>query len=494
MGYNYNGTINGSNFAGEAQGNICVGGLVGENDFGKIFSCFSSGVVARSTYVGGLTGNNVDSISQSYSISKISGTTTVGGLSGGNFGQIDNCYALGEVTGDTFIGGLVGNNHADSGAILNCYSSGNIIGTGMNVGGMVGQNTGSISQSFWDIDTSGLTISSGGIGKATTDMLKQSTFTEMGWDFCGEIINGGKDIWCIAEGNGYPRLVELYQYSGGNGQSNDPFLINSFLDLKLVSANPEKHFRLMVDIDMAGEEYTESSMIGHYPDDPFTGTFNGNGHIIRNISLSGAVSNYTGFFGYVAGADVEIKKLGLENITIEANTNDFIGGMVGYNYGATISECFVTGSILGWDSVGGLVGYNEHGIINNCYIQGQIEGMWFAGGIAGTNWQGAISNNYAAVEVWGFDAYGGLVGFNKDGSINECFLDAELSGNINPIGYIDGGVISISGKSTTDMMGKSSYISKGWDFTQETVNGTEDIWDICDWVHYPRLAWQILDG
>jgi hypothetical protein len=70
----------------------------------------------------------------------------------------------------------------------------------------VGSNNGGITSSFWDMETSGHATSDGGIGKTTTKMQTQSTFTDAGWDFLDEIKNGTEDIWWIREGQDYPRL------------------------------------------------------------------------------------------------------------------------------------------------------------------------------------------------------------------------------------------------------------------------------------------------
>ena len=68
------------------------------------------------------------------------------------------------------------------------------------------RSSGNILNSFWDIETSGQTISSGGTGLTTAEMQTESTFTDAGWDFVGETANGTEDIWWILEGQDYPRL------------------------------------------------------------------------------------------------------------------------------------------------------------------------------------------------------------------------------------------------------------------------------------------------
>jgi hypothetical protein len=57
------------------------------------------------------------------------------------------------------------------------------------------------------VNSSGQSSSSGGTGKTTAEMKTKSIFTDAGWDFVGEVINGSNDIWKICEGTNYPKLA-----------------------------------------------------------------------------------------------------------------------------------------------------------------------------------------------------------------------------------------------------------------------------------------------
>jgi hypothetical protein len=72
---------------------------------------------------------------------------------------------------------------------------------------LVGTNTGTVTNSFWDKEASGKTTSAGGTGLLTADMQTESTFTDAGWDFVGETVNGPNDVWTIHETVDYPKLV-----------------------------------------------------------------------------------------------------------------------------------------------------------------------------------------------------------------------------------------------------------------------------------------------
>jgi len=96
----------------------------------------------------------------------------------------------------------------NSGEISNCYSSGNVSSSGDHVGGLVGWNYwGPVNSCFWDVNSSGQATSDGGTGKTTEEMQTASTFTDAGWDFVGEVINGPNDIWDICEWTNYPKLA-----------------------------------------------------------------------------------------------------------------------------------------------------------------------------------------------------------------------------------------------------------------------------------------------
>ena len=168
---------------------------------------------------------------------------------GRNDGNISNCYSTGDVTdGDNpgLFGGLVGYN--TSGTISNCYSTGSVSGGSGSfcVGGLVGwENNGSgIVSSFWDINTSGQTTSTGGTGKTTAQMKTLSTFTSAGWDFTNETANGTNDYWrmCV-DGVNYPQLNWGYARYGdfacpdGVGMEDLSYFVQRWLESDCSYAN-----------------------------------------------------------------------------------------------------------------------------------------------------------------------------------------------------------------------------------------------------------------
>jgi hypothetical protein len=194
-----------------------VGGLVGSLG-GTIMSCYVEGGSVTGEYiVGGLVGfSKGGNILQCYSTCEVTGDNSVGGLAGySEYNSIiSSCYSKSNVTGNGAIGGLLGANREGS-IISNCYSAGKVVGDD-DVGGLVGYHYnfyGDYTACFWDVNVNpdvngiGNVDEPNVVGLPTVLMQTESTFTDAGWDFVGEVINGPNDIWDICEGTNYPKLV-----------------------------------------------------------------------------------------------------------------------------------------------------------------------------------------------------------------------------------------------------------------------------------------------
>jgi hypothetical protein len=94
-----------------------------------------------------------------------------------------------------------------AGTVSNSYSTGGVIGNS-EVGGLVGWNDGTVSNSFWDTATSGQAASAGGTGKITLGMQDIGTFSGVGWNITEVALNQTNPayIWNIVNGVTYPFL------------------------------------------------------------------------------------------------------------------------------------------------------------------------------------------------------------------------------------------------------------------------------------------------
>ncbi len=203
-------------------------------------------------------------------------------------------------------------------------------------------------------------------------------------------------------------------------------------DLKNMEMN--KSYILMADLDLQGENWVP---IGTFKD-PYLGNFDGNGHIISNLSISDD-NQYNGLFGYTKGEvrNLEIKDF---NIDYDAKLLSYAGGLAGRISG-NVDNVSVTGNITVENSrgntyVGLLVGMAEKSddslliqdfipvILNNNIATGSIEvtgeKMVFAGGLIGKSYNSRIYDNQASATInvkaiAGLSAVGGLVGHNYSG-------------------------------------------------------------------------------
>ena len=170
VGFN-EGTITNSYATGSVSGSSSVGGLVGFNE-GTITNSYATGSVAGSSSVGGLVGFNEGTITNSYATGSVAGDEDAGGLVGFNDGIITNSYATGSVLGRIHTGGLVGWNR---GTITTSYATGSVAGD-EDVGGLVGDNrNGTITNSYWDVNTGGIQTSAGGTSKTTAELKAART-------------------------------------------------------------------------------------------------------------------------------------------------------------------------------------------------------------------------------------------------------------------------------------------------------------------------------
>ena len=176
---------------------------------------------------------------------------------------------------------------------------------------------------------------------------------------------------------------------------------------------------------------------------PFTGSYNGQGHSIKNLSIiTGSSEEYIGLFGFIEtpGADKDrgvVKNVILDNVQILHPNNKFVGALVGYNNRGTVENCTSSGSINGNEQIGGIVGRNK-GIILGCSSSGSVNGKMYIGGVAGMNEGGTVKNSFSFSEIQGDTGVGGVIGYNF-GGVKYCYSAGGIKQNDG--GYNIGGIV-----------------------------------------------------
>ena len=285
-------------------------------------------------------------------------------------------------------------------------------------------------------------------------------------------------------------------YGGGAGTADDPYRIASKKDLLELAANTDdydKCFILAADIGLAGETFTTaviapdtSDSTSGFQGTAFTGSFDGDGHIVRNLTIdtNGADNDYLGLFG-VLGDGASLVGLGVEDLSVVGSSgSDYVGGLCGCNSSGTVSKCYATGTVGGNGTVGGLCGHNSSGTVSECYATGTVSGDDAVGGLCGYNHFGTVSECYATATVAGGHYVGGLCGHNPSGTVSECYATGTVSGNDcvgGLCGYNYSSTVSgcyatgtVSGDDAVGgLCGHSSFRSVSGCYATGTVSGNE---------------------
>jgi len=229
-------------------------------------------------------------------------------------------------------------------------------------------------------------------------------------------------------------------FTGGSGSLGDPYQISTQADLEAVAGSPSAYYILINDIDLDGVTYTGSVIA------TFTGSFNGNGFVVKNLTINGGTNDYIGLFGSL-DVGASIASLGIEGCNVSGN--GYVGGLAGQVNTVTITNCYSTGAVSGLGGVGGLVGYSYIGTFTSCFSTAVLTGSdGDTGGLVGSGSYGSISNSHAdgAVNCPGTNV-GGLMGLNYYVVVTNSYA----AGVVTSAGICVGGLIgqSYSGELTT---------------------------------------------
>lgn len=529
-----------------------VGGLVGFASEVDITRCFATGSVTGTEDVGGLIGRitweSFPVVEECFATGTVFGINEIGGFIGSVYeASITNCFATGSVLCKKRGAGFIG--LAVDCAITSCFSSGlvhlrspNIIAS---LGGFIGGQTDStITDCYWDLDTSDQSSSaSTETGKAHSEMLDSSTYNSSSWDFVG--------TWEQSSGVSYPSLRSLplsssitlnLQISGqgrivmtdlagttitdfddssgpveiawnslkpfrlsahGDGFANwrgdglpieegvglngftfcvdrNSSLTAGFLSASIPISTIEQlqmignhvdlprswSYYLPGDLD-ASETSNWSQGLGFKPigswNRRFTGTFDGRGFRVSELTINRPDEHGVGLFGHIEGS--VLKNLTVANASVQGGTR--VGTLVGYSLNSEVDDCSSSGVVIGTSTVGGLIahfdsnslgrrlqsettvlggGYYTGGLIGNLAAssltdssaEGDVTGGNYVGGLVGgmhvsTN---VLTTSSATGNVSGVEAVGGLVGAGSSGNIFDSFASGDVSGDKDVGGFI----------------------------------------------------------
>ena len=213
----YGGTVKNLNVSGTVSNVGAVGGIVNVNS-GRVENCtFSGSVKGSGVFVGGVVGNNGGTVENCYNTGKVTGSSDysyIGGVVGYSSGgaSVTNCYNTGEVSGGEDVGGVVGYNAVTplgASSVKNCYNTGEVSGIG-SVGGIVGYNvdfdgySASVENCYNTGSVTGVTGSSDYVGGVVGD----NRGTVKNCYFLSSTADVNENLSGIGEGSGTASDVE----------------------------------------------------------------------------------------------------------------------------------------------------------------------------------------------------------------------------------------------------------------------------------------------
>ena len=446
-------------------GKSYVGGIIGYSDKGFISGVYNTGSVNGGNGVGGVAGG--------VSVATVAGSQ-------GDF-AVSNVYNTGSVSGEMYVGGVVGivsappasttgvgmlkplsnafavNNAFNIGKVEGSFNVGRVIGLTSTEGiGVVGNEPSfKITHTYYNTDVACTNCNdSFGAPKTTVELANRtlpSGFSDTIWVAgSGELVaSNGKLVYKLPGLKGVGTQPEV-EYTGSSFGENGVYAISSaeeLLKFAEIVNNEDASVTgtLVADIVLNknvlnangtlssdSASFTQWTPIGTSAN-PFTGTFDGNGHTISGLYFNDESSSVVGLFGKV-GVDGRVMNVGVEDSYIKGK-ND-VGGIVGYCNTCLISNVYNVGVMNGGYYVGGVVGLltpavDRAGLVDyavrNAYNTGAVNGNTYVGGVIG-----AIGvqtqrrpNTYANV----------LVNAYNTGSVTVVTKKAENSG------YVVGGVV-----------------------------------------------------
>jgi hypothetical protein len=178
--------------------------------------------------------------------------------------------------------------------------------------------------------------------------------------------------------------------------------------LDAVRSNLAGRHTLMNDLDSTTSGYEELAspranqgkgwepigpiLVQHYGLTSFQGTFDGQGHEIRDLFINRPDELAVGLFAYIEEEGV-IKDIGVVNATVTGEQYVGIFGLLGG--GGLIEDVGVmNSSVTGGECAGGLVGMNFYGTVSRSYSGGSVTGNYEVGGLVGQNHRGTVTNSH----------------------------------------------------------------------------------------------------
>ena len=468
---------------GAVTGNDYVSGIGSASS-----GCYNMGNVTGNNYVGGIVGTSQNTESDLYG-------TSVGWTSGSASGNylkpsLVGCYNTGTITGNQFVAGITPGKYISGGCfyiqekvhsqdtriieteegaqgVTEAQLKSQLVVNAMNVA-LYNQAFSTFDKYYWSATTTGYPTFNAQPGSSPVPVYNVSVsvspfaapieidgirFNTKATGSLAQIqLAAGDYSVKIADyadatkqnlhvaGNGAGLTLNSGITSIPDGSGGRIFQLSTPEHLHLMHYANGTSFELLNDIVFTSDKDFSLTAGNFYPVLSFTGSLDGKGHSIKNLSIQADSLDKVGLFATIGGVNSQrIRNLTLENVNIKGR--NYVGGIggatsgAGYKIGATfIDSCRITGVVSGVSNVGGFSG-GGGGVISNSSNESSVQGTEYIGGLAG-NSSGKISNAINKGTIKGLSNVGGIAG-STTSNINSTYNYGDVSG-ITSVGGITG--------------------------------------------------------
>jgi len=410
----------------------------------------------------------------------VTGAGRVGGLVGRNDGTITESYATGNVSSESdsgAAGGLVGGN--TGGNVTESYATGSV--SGNRAGGLVGSNDGgNVTESYATGSVSGDLRVGGLVGSNNNGGTVERSYAN------GSVNGAGSVGGLVGQNTNRDTVTDSYATGDVSGAERVGGLVgnnagNVTESHATGSVSGDGTVGGLVGFDVGGnvtESYATGDVSGN---DDVGGLVGGNGGTVRDSYATGSVSGNFDVGGLVGGNNNGGTVRDSYATGDISDVNERVGGLVGSNDG-TVTESYATGSVSDTGQfVGGLVGVNEdESTVGESYATGDVSGDRRVGGLVGQNdgglagvSDGNVTESYATGDVSGNNNVGGLVGENF-GNVTESYATGSVSGNSFGGGLVGSNSLGNVTESywDTETTGQSTSAGNGTGLNTSEMTGT----------------------
>ena len=329
-----------------------------------------------------------------------------GGLAGESHGELKRVSVTGDVTADATADTTVAVTVTEDG---NVTVDGNVsrveVAIDQEIGGLVGQNHGTIEESSTESD---VTVAAESDVEADVAVAGELTVSE--WVLWVDVTLEQDVGGLVGQNHGEIRGSQTAGSTTADGEADVSTNVDERGDGNLTVAGEDS---VAVEIEQA-----TGGLVGNNED----------GGALTSSHATGDVSGSESSVGGLAGVN-DNGEITNSSAAADVTGSNLVGGLVGFNDGGEVSNSSTTGDVTGTSFVGGLVGFNDNGELSTPSTTGNVTGSSFVGGLVGFNSNGEISTPSTTGDVAGSEEFvGGLIGLNT-GEVSHSFATGDVTGS-----------------------------------------------------------------